>query len=219
MTVVYLDPYFLGDPLFVPGLARDLAARAAGVVLVHGSGERGERALESLGRVPRASGGVWETADEAGRAAVEQAARELNREIVHELNEQGVASIRALAADRGLVKASGGGVTAGRTGWLGELVRQGVTAVVASLVLADDGAVVEADAAATAAALAAALGGDVVALSKRSVGAALDARQLGEAVPEPAAVRRLVSAGAAVRVGPRALLRSAEAANHFATVV
>ena len=118
MTVVYLDPYFLGDPLFVPGLARDLAARGAGLVLVHGSGERGERALESLGRMPHQSDGVWETDDEAGRAAVEHAARELNREVVHELNEQGVASIRALAADRGLVKAQATAWSpGGRRGW------------------------------------------------------------------------------------------------------
>ena len=207
MTVVYLDPYFLGDPLFVPGLARDLAARAGGLVLVHGSGERGERALESLGRVPRAVDGVWGTDDEAGRAAVERATRELNREVAHELNEQGVSSIRALAADRGLVKVSGGRVEAGRAAWLGDLVRQGVTAVVASLVL-QDGALVEVDAAATAAALAAALGGDAFALSTRSVEAPLDARQLDGVVPEPQAVRRLVAGGGAVRVGPRSLLRS-----------
>lgn len=212
MTVVYLDPYFLGDPLFVPGLARDLAAREAGLVLVHGSGERGERALESLGRVAHRTADGWETGDEAGRAAVERAARELNREVVHELNEQGVASIRALAADRGLVKSAGGAVEAGKTAWLADLVRQGVVAVVASLVLRD-GALAEADAAATAAALAGALGGTALALSTRSVGAPLGARQLDGVVPEPEAVRRMVRAGGEVRVGPRSLLRSEEGVN------
>ena len=207
MTVVYVDPYFLGDPLFVPGLARDLSARDGGLVLVHGSGERGERALESLGRMPRQSDGVWETDDEAGRAAVEQATRELNRSIVHELNEQGVASIRVLAADRGLVKTAAGAVEAGRTAWLAELVRQGVVAVVASLVLRG-GALVEADVAATAAALARALGGDAFALSTRSVEAPVSVRQLDGAVPDPGAVRRLMGGGAVVRVGPRSLLRS-----------
>ncbi len=212
MTVVYIDPYFLGDPLFVTGLARDLAASGGGSggggsVLVHGSGERGERALESLGRTPRLADGVWETEDEAGRAAVEQAARELNRGVVHELNEQGVASIRALAADRGLVKAAGGGVEAGQTAWLAELVGQGVVAVVASLVLRD-GALHEADAVATAAALARAMGGDVFALSTRSVEGPLSVRQLDGVVPDPEAVRRLAAGGAVVRVGPRSLLGS-----------
>ena len=217
MTVVYLDAYHLGDPLFIPGLARDLAARGAGLVLVHGSGERGERALESLGRLPQATDGVWQTDDEAGRAAVERATRELNREIVHELNEQGVASVRALAADRGLVKLAGDTVEAGRTGWLGDLVRQGVSVVVGSLVLRD-GTLDEADAAATAAALAASLGGSVLALSTRSVEAPLDARQLTGVVPEPEAVQRLVAAGGAVRVGPRSLLRASDDSSRSVSV-
>lgn len=217
MTVVYLDPYFLGDPLFVPGLARDLAARGAGLVLVHGSGERGERALESLGRMPRQSDGVWETDDEAGRAAVERATRELNRELAHELNEQGVASIRALAADRGLVKADGAGVAPGRTAWLGDLVRQGVVAVVASLVVRD-GALGEADAAAVAGTLAAALEGEAVALTTRSVEGPLGPEGLDGVVPSPEAVRRLAEGGGAARVGPRALLRSADGASGFVPV-
>ena len=208
-TVVYLDPYFLGDPLFVPGLARDLAARGAGLVLVHGSGERGERALESLGRTPRATDGVWETDDEPGRAAVERATRELNRELAHELNEQGVASVRVLGADRGLVKPSGAGVAAGKTAWLGDLVRQGVVAVVASLV-SRDGAHVEADPAAVTVALADALGGGVLALSTRSLSddETVGPDGLGGLVPAPGPVARMARAGVAVRIGPRALLRS-----------
>lgn len=212
MTVAYLDPYFLGDPLFVPGLARDLATRTTGLVLVHGSGERGERALESLGRMPRAADGVWDVEDETGRAAVERATRELNRELVHELNEQGVASVRALAADRGLVKAGPGGVVAGRTVWLGELVDQGVVVAVASLVLRD-GALVEADAAATAAVLAEALGASAFALSTRSVDGALAADALGDIVPDADRVRRLAAGGGDVRVGPRVMLREGREIN------
>ena len=207
MTVVYLDPYHLGDPLFVSGLARDLAARGAGLVLVHGSGERGERALESLGRAPRATDGTWDTEDAEGAAAVERAARELNREIVHELNEQGVASIRATGADRGLLKRREGQVEAGRTAWLADLVRQGVVVVVASLV-EDAGTLHEADAATAAATLAQALGGTALALSIRAVGAETSLEALDGLVPEPLAVRRMMATGAGVRVGSRSSLRA-----------
>ena len=206
MLVVYLDPYFLGDPLFVPGLARDVAARGEGLVLVHGSGERGERALESLGRLPTATDGVWEAEDAEGRAAVERASRQLNREVVHEMNEAGVPCVGALAGDRGLVKRGDAGPTAGRTGWAGDLARRGVALVVASLVTAE-GEAVEADPARTAAVLAEALAAPLVALTTRSVGAEVELEQALAAVPDPAAVRRALGVVGAVRVGPRTLLR------------
>ncbi len=206
MLVVYLDPYFLGDPLFVPGLARDVAARGTGMVLVHGSGERGERALESLGRLPTASDGVWQADDAQGREAVERATRDLNREVAHELNEAGVSAIRVMGADRGLLKRDDGRVVAGRTGWLGDLLRQGVVAVVASLA-ADGDALVEVDPARSAGVLAAALAIPVAALSTVSLDGdgALDDHE--EDVPDAAAVRRAGSEGGSVRIGLRATLR------------
>ena len=206
VSVLYLDPYFLGDPLFMAGFARDLAARPSGLVVVHGSGERGERALEALGRFPRRAGGVWEAEDAEGRAAVERAARELNREIAHELNEAGVPSVRALGADRGLLKESEG-LGVGRAEWLGDLVGQGVTAVVASLVDGPDG-LAEADPARAAAALALGLGLPLVALTTRSL-ADGEPDPLG-AVPDADAVRRAAETGAAVGLTPRGGLRSPE---------
>ncbi len=198
--VLYLDPYFLGDPLFLAGFARDLAARPAGLVVVHGSGERGERALESLGRMPQRRDGVWETDDDAGAEAVERATRELNRELVHELNEAGVAAIRATGADRGLLTPDSSGVTVGRAGWVGELVGQGVVVVVAALV--DGGAAGrEVDAAAAAGALAAALDVPLAVLTTRST----DGGALADAVPDADAVRR--TGAARVRAGLRATLR------------
>ena len=164
MTVVYLDPDHLGDPLFIPGLARDLTARTSGLVLVHGSGERGERALESLGLFPKAADGVWRVDDDRQRGAVERATRELNREVVHEFNEQGVVAVGAMAGDRGLVRVEEGQAVVGKARWVADLVRQGVTVLVGTLV---DGA--EVDAAAVAGRLAAALDGRAVALSRRSV--------------------------------------------------
>ncbi|WP_420457454.1 hypothetical protein [Rubrivirga sp.] len=206
MLVVYLDPYFLGDPLFVPGLARDVAARGTGLVLIHGSGERGERALESLGRMPTAADGVWRVDDAEGRAAVERATRDLNREVVHELNEAGVSAIRVMGADRGLLKVADGHVVAGRTGWLGDLVGQGVVAVVASLA-AGEGALVEVDPARSAGVLAASLEVPVAALSTASLdgdGALADHQGV---VPDAEAIRRAGGERGHVRVGLRAALR------------
>ncbi len=206
MLVVYLDPYFLGDPLFIPGLAQDLAAREGGLVLVHGSGERGERALESLGRMPASSGGVWLVEDAEGRDAVERATRDLNREIVHELNEAGVSAIRVMGADRGLLKRSDGSIEAGRTGWLGDLVGQGVVAVVAALVDGPDGPA-EADAATAAGVLAVALGGSLAVLTKRSVETDGPMSALAEAFPDADSASRAVAVPGRAGAGPRVTLR------------
>lgn len=215
MPVLLLDAYHLGDPLFLTGLARDLAARAGGAVLVHGSGERGERALESLGLLPEAVGGAWATATDEEAAAVERATRALSREIVHELNEAGVASVRALGADRGLLKRVEGGVEAGKTAWLQTLVGQGVVVVVASLVAgADGGPLAEADPAAAAAALADALDEPVTVLLKKGLGGAGEAVSLAApptraALGDPDAAGRLVALGAHVLAVPRGALRDA----------
>ena len=216
--VLLLDAYHLGDPLFLTGLARDLAARGGGgAVLVHGSGERGERALESLGLIPEAQDGVWrtKTAEQAG--AVERATRALGREIAHELNEAGVASVRVVGADRGLLKPGAGGAAAGKTAWLGALVGQGVVAVVASLVGgAGDGPLAEADPAAAAAALAGALGGPVTVLLKRPLAGAdgpLDvaAPPVRAALGDAGAAARLVGRGVPVEAVARGALRDAGA--------
>ncbi|WP_412063242.1 hypothetical protein [Rubrivirga sp. IMCC45206] len=203
--VLYLDPYFLGDPLFLPGLARDLAARGEGLVLVHGSGERGERALESMGLFPTATAGVWATDSDEARAAVERATRELNRQIAAELNEAGVASIRATGADRGLIRAGGDGIEAGNVAWLGATVGHGVVAVVAALAGAP---VREVDAAAVAGGLARALDVPLVALTTRSVSGDGAVSAHAAAFPDVAAVLRAASGGP-VAVGPRATLRTA----------
>ncbi len=206
--VLYLDPYFLGDPLFLAGFARDVAARPTGLVVVLGSGERGERALEALGRVPEAQDGVWNAGDAEGRAVVERATRDLLREITHELNEAGAATVGALGADRGLLKQIDGEIVAGRVGWVADLVRQRVTVVVASLVEAE-GTVVEVDAAAAAGQLAAALGEPLVALTTRSVA---DGEDVRAALPDRSAVERAV-AGGPMWIGVRAALRSGDDAS------
>ena len=214
--VLYLDPYHLGDPLFLTGLARDLAARGqqtrgAGVVVVHGSGERGERALEGLGRLPTSRDGVWDTEDAEGAGAVERATRDFGREVVHAINEAGVAVVRMTAGDRGLVRREDGRLEVGQHGWLADLVAQGVTVVVTTL-LADG---TEADAAETAGRLAAALDVPVLALSTR----AGTPEQAVEGLPDRDAVRRALKTGAEVRLGARQAVRSGDTVTHAVTDV
>ena len=213
MLVVLLDAYHLGDPLFVSQLARDVAARKEGLVFVHGSGDAGERALEARGGVAVAHGGVWAVSTEAEALDVERATRELNRSLVHEMNEAGVPAVRVMGADRGLLsRAPGGGLRAGRTSWLATLVAQGGVGVVAALVAGDGPALGEVDAAQAAAVLAEALGAEAVVLlaTGRTPGLAgaggpdgrarvLPAATLAEAVaggtlPDVALAERLVDA-------------------------
>ncbi len=165
MILVLLDAYHLGDPLFIPQLARDVAARKEGIVFVHGSGEAGERAVEALGGVARQVDGVWETNTLAEAADVERATRDLNRRLVHEMNEAGAPAVRVMAADRGLVVQSADGtLRAGRTAWLAALVEQGVVPVIATMIDSESDSLQEADLARVAAVLADALGASAIVL-------------------------------------------------------
>ena len=215
MTVVLLDPYHLGDPLFISQLARDVAARKEGLVFVHGSGEAGERALEGRGLVPEQRGGAWAIATDAEAAEVERATRDLNRRIVHEMNEAGVPAVRVMAADRGLVgRSSESALASGRADWLATLVTQGGVAVVASLVAGNaaiGAPLTEVDAAETAAVLAAALGAVSVVLlvSGRAAGimaadgpaAEMAVADAAAALPDRALAERLVAAARVPVVG------------------
>ena len=210
MTVVLLDPYHLGDPLFVSQLARDVAARAPargaglpteGLVFVHGSGEAGERALEARGALPEARGGVWAVASEDEAADVERAMRDLNRRLVHEMNEAGVPAVRVMASDRGLVaRGPDGALRAGRTAWLATLAAQGGVAVVAAVAAVEPGsgaALAEVDAAEAAAVIAEALGAAAVVLlaTGRPAGAPDDAQTIADAagrLPDRGLAERLV---------------------------
>ena len=184
--VLLLDAYHLGDPLFLPGFARDVAARVSGtpLVLVHGGGEAAERALEAEGLSAARTGGVLAVQHPRAAEIVERAARELNREIVHALNEAGVPAVRFTGADRGLLRPGPSGVEA-QAGWLKALADQGAVPVVAALVRRDEGAALrEVSAGAAAAALAHAMDGPVGLLGARAAGgegrsAAWEADRLG----------------------------------------
>ena len=157
MLLVYLDPYHLGDPLFLTSFVRDVKAHTGPLLLVHGGGEEAERALEAQGLVPERVDGALQVADAQQAALVERATRDLNRRIVHELNEAGVAALRLTGADRGLLRKQGDGTLAvGKSSWLRTLMEQGAVPVLAALI-EEGGTVVEADPAAVCVALAEAL--------------------------------------------------------------
>jgi hypothetical protein len=210
--VLYFDAYSLGDPLFATALGRDVKARGAGLVLVHGSGEAGERALEAAGAWPSADSGVWRVSTDAEADAVERAVRDLNRRLSHEINEAGAAVVGVVG--RGLLRVDpsvGSGTAAGRTDWLADLVGKGATAVVASMASSPGGGGLlgaglrETDAAAASAALARALGtfvgvlvtgrGSTLGADRLSADDAVASGRLADA----AGVRRIVASGVAVR--------------------
>ena len=220
-ALVYLDAYLLGDPLFVSGLARDLAERqkrgGGGVVLVHGAGEAGERAVEATGADVRHAAGALVTT-EATAPLVERAARELNRQIVHELNESGVSAVRVVGADRGLLKPGPeGAVAVGKSGWIGTLARSGACVVVLAMGDAGAPALTPLDPVRSAGALSKALRLDPVVWlvggrrlpgsGPSGSGEALDPQRLSDATPALRRMPELVADGVAVCIAPVASLR------------
>ncbi len=210
MTVLYLDRYHLGDPLFLNRLARDLAAFQQPILLVHGPGEDAERALEAEGRLPEWRGSVLAVGTPEEAETVGRAARGLNRRIAHALNEAGVAAVRLDGGSRGLLRAgAGGSVEEGEAGWLSPLVRQGAVPVVAALV-PDPAGVHQVDAGAVVAVLAGALGEEggapaTAVFLKRGGELERDGERLREAaledvpqeaLPEPVTVRAALDRGA-----------------------
>jgi isopentenyl phosphate kinase len=216
VLLVYLDRYHLGDPLFLQRFAPVVKAHEGPLVLVHGVGEAAERALEAGGRVVEHAAGVLRVADEGERALVERAGRDLNRQVVHALNEAGVAALRLLGVDRGLLRQTPeGGVAAGRVGWLLPLLRQGAVPVLAALAADADGRAVEVAVGDALAALAQALhaavpgaAAPVAVLFPRPAGRR-EGAGAEPALPEPAVARRVAGAGVSVRVAPPAALRGA----------
>jgi acetylglutamate kinase len=161
LYVVYLDRPHLGDELFLKSLAQHFANGKSGeppCLLVHGSGEKVERTLESKGYFPERTDGVLDIEGEEQRRLVERAVRETNQEIVAALTDEVVSTVGIQGVDRNLLGVGEeGGITATNVGWLAALIKQRVVPVVSALVEREDGAVEEVWAADVAVALAQAL--------------------------------------------------------------
>jgi acetylglutamate kinase len=154
---------------------------------------------------------------------VARAARELNRQIVHTLNDAGVAAVGLEASGRGLVQRAERGVRAKNVAWLRDLVAQGAVPVVTALLPGSSGEAEEASGGAVAGALALALaesGTPVAAafLTKNGQNGLYSADQRVEeaameavadgVMPEPEALRDAHAAGAEVTITSRSGLRS-----------
>ncbi|MEM8560259.1 MAG: hypothetical protein AAGG50_20760, partial [Bacteroidota bacterium] len=127
--------YHLGDPLFLTGLAQDIARAQRPALLLHAGREAAATALEAQGVFDPDTvlGGPL---GEHG-AVVERALRDQNRTIAAALTEAGVAAVRLMASDRGLVRIDGDGADSqlrmGETDWVAGLLRQRSCVVVAAL--------------------------------------------------------------------------------------
>ena len=139
--LVFLDRYHLGDPLFLSSFARDVKAHVGPLILVHGSGEEAERVLEARGFLTKE-----ERSGPVARQLVERAIRDLNRRIVHELNDAAVPAVGVFGVDRALLQRSGrGDIEAGKVDWLVALARQGGIPVLGGLVRMSANEFTEAD--------------------------------------------------------------------------
>jgi acetylglutamate kinase len=142
LYVVYLDRHHLGDELFLKSLAQHFAEGASGepaCILVHGSGEKVERTLESKGYFPERTDGVLDIETDEQRRLVERAVRETNQELVAALTDEVVSAVGIQGVDRNLLGLDEEGrITASNVGWLAALLKQRVVPVVSALVESDE---------------------------------------------------------------------------------
>ncbi|MEM1056740.1 MAG: hypothetical protein AAGI52_14555 [Bacteroidota bacterium] len=209
MLVFYIDPYPLGDPLFLTGLARDLKARldvgGSGLILVLGSGEEGDRAIEALGAEPRREAGALAFANDEEASAVERAARDLHRRVVDALNEAGISAVRIAASDRGLFREGG---SVGKARWVRDLALQRAVPVVLAVAEDEQGVVRDLDPATLAGRLATALEAPAVALGSPPEGSrSASLEELSGSVPDANALRRMASESLTSIVVRRSALR------------
>lgn len=137
LHLIYLDRYHLGDDLFLNDLARRMHRAPAGeplCLIVHGSGEKVERTLESQGLFPERIGGVLNVTTPDQVRLVERAVRETNQRVVAALTDEVVPAVGIQGVDRSLFQFEDGTVTARNVGWVEALLKQRVVPVVSALV-------------------------------------------------------------------------------------
>lgn len=214
--LIYLDPYHLDDLLFLPSLARmmgRLRQRRPSCLLLHGSGGQAERLLEAEGLFPERKEGLVQVQTAAEAALVERAMRQVNRQVVGALTEEGVPAVGLQGIDRGLLRQSADRrVTAGRIEWLRDLIEKQAVPVFSALVEnAEAGYACEVRLYEATQALARALQADavvVVFFTRNNQPGVLDGDGRARAIPldalakaslsEPEAVRAVAAAGFSV---------------------
>lgn len=137
LYLLYLDRYHLGDDRFINNLAQRMHQAPAGdplCLLVHGSGEKVERTLESQGIFPERTGGVLDVTAPDQVRLVERAVRETNQKLVATLTDEVVPAVGIQGVDRNLLQWDDGRVTTRKAGWVEALLKQRVVPVVSALV-------------------------------------------------------------------------------------
>jgi isopentenyl phosphate kinase len=137
LYLLYLDRYHLGDEIFINNLAQRMHRAPAGdplCLIVHGSGEKVERTLESQGFFPERTGGVLDVTEPEQVRLVERAVRETNQKLVATLTDEVVPAVGIQGIDRNLLQLEAGTVTAPKVGWVEALLKQRVVPVVSALV-------------------------------------------------------------------------------------
>ena len=224
MYLFYLDAYHQEDPLFVQELARALknAPSRPPCLLVHTSGERGERMIEATGAIPMRDNGVLQPADAEQQRLLERAIREDNRRLVGTLTDEVVPAVGIHGADRRLLRLGDTGhVEVGKIAWLQALMTQGVIPVISATYADTDGVLREVPPAKVLRALTEKLTGTVVFFNRGSQpglrgadGQPMSVRVAtdlpgSEVLPEPEVVRATAEAAVSVWVSrPRGWLRS-----------
>lgn len=131
--VLLLDDYHASDPTFLQSLARVLSHRGGRLpcILVHGSGERAEEALEAQGILRRRVGGVLAVESPLEHGLVERALREVNRGIIAVLTDAVVPCVGVIGSDRGVLRMEGPDLKILGVEWIESLTEKGVVPVLA----------------------------------------------------------------------------------------
>lgn len=136
MYLLCIDDYHLADPLFIDELGRELSSHRQELpplLLIHGSGEAAERALEGQGLFRERAGGVLQVASAQEAAVVDRAAREANQRLVDRLTDAVLPAVSIPGDARGLLVHDGPGVRVGDVHWIRQLVAQEALPVVSAL--------------------------------------------------------------------------------------
>jgi acetylglutamate kinase len=138
LYILYLDAHHLGDDIFLNDLAQRFNQSTTGEppsLILHGSGEKVERTLESQGYFPERKNGVLDVQEPEQVRLVERAVRETNQKLVATLTDEVVPTVGIQGVDRGLLQLDEeGAVTVSRLGWVEALLQQRVLPVVSALV-------------------------------------------------------------------------------------
>ncbi len=136
MYVFCLDDYHVGDPHFLQSLAREITGSRPNpprILMVHGSGEAAERALEGQGRFRKRTEGVLAIGSAEEAAIVDRATRQANQKVVDTLTDEIVPAVSVQGDARNLFVHTDSGVQVGSTGWLRDLVENEGVPVISSI--------------------------------------------------------------------------------------